>query len=155
MTHHDATVGLEPVPYRPWWPVWMFATIGGLFASLTVGFTLITSSNRAEESERRAERAERRAEIAETRNAEAQARVDCRALFAAEIDDADLVADRAEHALIALVARQLISTTPPDPGAFLATIERMEAMNEAATAETDARREWLEAGSPLPCPLEP
>lgn len=140
----------------------MMATAGALLAGITVAATLITSHTNTERAEQReaaqrdrAERAETRADNAEARADELGERLDCRALYNAAVDNADLASDRAEHALVSLVARQIIASTPPNQSDFLEAIERLDDTNAEALRAVRDRDEWTQAGQPIPCPLAP
>lgn len=80
--------------------------------------------------------------------------VECRSLFAASIAERQQLADNALNELVVLITRQVLAVTPPERPQFEAAIDRLQSADEAADAAIQERMDWIDAGSPLPCPVE-
>lgn len=116
-----------------WWLVWLMASIGVLLIGISVAATLY---------------------VANTWNQHYSQRFECWARFSSEVADEQQNADRSLNDLASLMARQLISDTPPVRETFETLLNRLEADNDAAGDAVRERDDWIVHGSPLPCPLD-
>ena len=128
--------------YRPWWPVWTMGAATALLAAIAMTFTLITSVQRAERAENRAERS--------------SAEDDCYQLYGALITDTTQDARTALNNLVITISRESLNPTDEDTrrAHFDAAVRELERTNLIAEAAIQARRKYLDDGSPLPCPID-
>lgn len=79
----------------------------------------------------------------------------CRARFAADISKADAAADSAEHSLLVAVIEQLaVPIDERDFSTILTLANRVDDLNSQTEVHLEAFENYLEAESPLPCPID-
>jgi hypothetical protein len=146
----DLTSGEHPIVMdrcewdrRRWW-VWFLFALAAVVMSVAMTFTLIVSIQRAD-----------RADDIEAAFVQRQ---ECRAAFNAWILHTEQIADNGEHALFVATIRGIFvteeATNSEAAGAeLLSQADRIDRMNLNTNTAIMAYEDYLEAGSPLPCPL--